>query len=59
MMTLARKSEDIVLSLVIQALFFGEIPDALALIGAAIILGCIMAAGMRKIVQEKVKGREM
>ncbi len=52
-MALARKSEDILLGFAAQVLYFGDIPGVVSLVGATLILTCILLSGFRKIVQSK------
>ncbi len=52
-MSLARKSEDILVSMLVQVLYFGEIPTALTLFGAALILACILLLGCRKVAESR------
>lgn len=55
-MALARKSEDILVAYAAQVLYFGDFPGALTLLGAALILTCILLAGSRKVLEARIKG---
>ena len=54
-MSLARKSEDILLSLLIQVVYFREVPTALTLFGAVLILICTLLLGFRKLAESKAQ----
>ncbi len=50
-MSLARKSEDILVGLLVQVAYFGQVPGVLVVLGAALILACILLSGVRKVLE--------
>ncbi len=52
-MSLARKSEDILVGLLVQVAYFGQVPGALVVLGAALILACILLSGVRKVLERR------
>ena len=54
---MARKSEDILLALIIQVTYFGEIPNFLTVIGAITIFICIVLTALRRIAQKNAKAK--
>ena len=54
-MSLARKSEDILVAFAAQVLYFRVNPHPLSLVGAAIILVCILLSLIRNIVGDKAE----
>ena len=53
--SLLRKTDDILLAFALQILYFKEIPNALAVLGAVVITTSVLIYGGRKIVDRKVR----
>ena len=53
-MILARKSEDILLGMSADAAFFGIMPDGVGMVGAGLVLGCIIFSTVRILLKREM-----